>query len=217
MMFFFSRGKARESGPKKWLPYLAPLALAGIALLASFAELPKNLDREEKVKRELTEIELPAKAPETQPPEPEPQENKDPLAELAPESLSADASLQASFGTGFGEGGGPAGGTGGLNTDANTLVREKTSVDRPARVLQRSAPEYPAVARNKGIAGTVMIKILISASGSVEDARVENASPPGVFEDSALRAVRSWRFEPAIQKGKAVTAWLSQKIRYELN
>jgi protein TonB len=202
---------------RRWLPYFLPILLGGVFLLASFAELPKNLDRSEQAKQEFTEIELPSSPPESKPPEPEPAAAPDPLADLAPESLSADASVQSSFGLGFGEGGGPAGGSGGLNTDAGTLVGEKTSVDRPARVLQRSAPEYPAAARNKGISGTVTVKILIAASGSVEDAKVENATPPGVFEESALRAVRSWRFEPAMQKGKAVTAWLSQKIRYELN
>ncbi len=197
-------------------PYFTPVVLAIVFLLAGFAELPKNLDQAEKAKKDFFEISVPTPPPETKPLEPEPMP-VDPLADLAPESLSADSQLQSSFGVGFGSGGGPAGGSGGLNTDASTLVGEKTSVDRPARVVQRSAPEYPPSARNKGLAGTVTVKILISANGSVEDAKVETASPPGVFEESALKAVRSWRFEPAIQKGKAVTAWLSQKIRYELN
>ncbi len=47
--------------------------------------------------------------------------------------------------------------------------------------------------------------------------QIAKAEPPGIFEEAALRAVRSWRFEPAFVKGKTVTSWILQKIRFEMN
>lgn len=196
------------------------LALGVVFFIAILAEVPSNLDKaKEKKKNELVEISLPETA---KPPEPAPEtaaDAPDPLADLAPESLSADPSLMdSSFGQGYGTGGGSFGaGNGGLGTSSSQLVGEKTSVDRLARVLQRVAPDYPGSARNKGIAGEVLVKVKISTTGAVEEVKVERATPPGIFEESAIKAVRAWRFEPAFQKGEPVTAWLTQKIRYELN
>jgi protein TonB len=200
---------------KAWLPALLVGAFFLVALLA---EHPSRLDKSgDKKKQELLEIEVPDAKPPVKEPEPvtEAEMKSDLMAELAPESMSSDTSLMA-FGQGFGEGGGSFG-TGSLTDSAQALVGEKTSVDKAARVLQRSPPEYPAAARGKGVSGEVLVRVKISTNGSVEEAKVEKADPPGIFEESALKAVRSWRFEPAIQKGAPVAAWLTQKIRFELN
>lgn len=202
-----------------WKSLLPVFGLGLFFLIAIGAEDPSRLDHPLEPKQELTEISLPeAPKPETTPP-PEETKIEDPLADLAPENLSSNASLiDTGFGAGYGSGGPSFGsGSGGFGVDAGKLVGEKTSVDRAAKVLQRVAPEYPSVARNKGIAGEVLVKVRIGTSGAVEDARVEKADPPGLFEESALKAVRAWRFEPAFQKGQPIVSWLQQKIRYELN
>lgn len=193
-------------------------AVMAFFLLGLLAESPSRLDiGKEERKPELVEIEIPIEEAKKIP-DPEPAlKIEDSLAALAPESFSSDPGMMDSgFGVGYGSGGAGFGtGSGGLHT-AN-FISEKTSVDRSARVIQRSPPEYPSAARNKGMAGEVIVKVRISSNGIVEEVKVEKADPPGIFEESAIKAIKNWRFEPAFQKGQAVAAWVTQKIRYELN
>lgn len=44
--------------------------------------------------------------------------------------------------------------------------------------------------------GAVEVAFTIRPDGQVEDTRVLKASPPGVFDRSALAAVGEYRFEP---------------------
>jgi len=61
-----------------------------------------------------------------------------------------------------------------------------------------------------------MFNILISAEGNVEDIRVLESSPSGVFEESAMEALKNWKFEPAVYQGKKVKVWAKQKISFKL-
>jgi TonB family protein len=192
----------------------APLALLILAFVAAyFAEPPSRLDLAQIVLREAPPAPIEIQSLEEKPTEVE-TKAPDPLNDLAPEALSSDPSLlDTGFGAGYGEGGPAVGGNG----EASRLVGERTSIDRPARLLSRAPLDYPPEARNRGVSGEIILKVRIGASGSIEDARIERAIPAGVFEAAALRSVRSWRFEPAFVKGKAVAAWVTQKIRFEMN
>lgn len=202
------------------------LAAAGaLSLVAAlwFAESPDRIDRgadEPPPEKEMTEVKLPP-PPESKPVEPEPVPSApDPLAQLAPESFSADAGLtDAGFGTAFGSGGGgPAiAGGGGLGMDGAQLVGEKTSVDRPPKVVSRPPLDYPPEAKSRGIQGFVALKIRVDESGQVEEARVDESDPKGFFDEAALRSVRQWKFEPALVKGKTVAMWITQRIRFDMN
>jgi len=48
----------------------------------------------------------------------------------------------------------------------------------------------------------VVVRYDVSASGEVVNARVDSAEPAGLFEDAALAAVRSWRYNPQLQGGE---------------
>lgn len=195
------------------------LLCAVLALVSVVAEDPLRIETGmEHVRRnETIAIELP-KAKEEKAPEPEPQAAaEDPLAALAPEALSANPGLMDSgFGAGYGSGG-PSMGTGSGLGDAASLVQEKTSVDRNARVVFRGPLDYPNEARAKGVTGEVLLRVRVGPGGAVEEIQVAKAEPGGIFEEAAQRAVRSWRFEPAFVKGKTVASWISQKIRFEMN
>jgi protein TonB len=88
--------------------------------------------------------------------------------------------------------------------DVEDVVMTEDSVDEAPRPISRTPPKYPERARKKGISGRVELSLLISAAGSVQDARVLSASPAGVFEEAALAAVRAWRFQPAMYEGRPV-------------
>jgi protein TonB len=99
---------------------------------------------------------------------------------------------------------------------ADAAMTEGT-VDSKPRVISRGALEYPAAAAKKRIKGYVVVNLLIGKDGSVELAKVIASSPAGVFDQAALRGVRSWRFAPAKYKGNPVKVWAKQKVRFDLN
>ena len=72
----------------------------------------------------------------------------------------------------------------------------------------------PAAAQQQG---TVTVRVLIGADGSVERAEVAESSGFDSLDDAALETVRSrWRFVPARHDGLAVESWVLVPIRFAL-
>ncbi len=69
----------------------------------------------------------------------------------------------------------------------------------PARLLQRIAPQYPSAALHRKTGGQVELSAVIRKDGSVGDVRMVSGNP--VFRDSAIAAVRQWRYSPAMLDG----------------
>ncbi len=62
--------------------------------------------------------------------------------------------------------------------------------------------DYPLLAAQKQLQGEVRVKVLVSETGDVESAKVISGDP--ILADSALNAVRRWKFKPFIRDGKPV-------------
>ncbi len=78
-------------------------------------------------------------------------------------------------------------------------------------------PLYPAVARRREQQGTVTVRVLVGADGSVEQAELADSSGFDTLDDAALDTVRSrWRFVPARRGGVAVESWVLVPIRFAL-
>ncbi len=93
-------------------------------------------------------------------------------------------------------------------------ARDRTSV--AAIILQREYapdPEFPDIAREQDLAGYVDLEFTVNADGSVADVTVLKARPVGVFEKSAVAAVRQWRYRPLARDGAPV----SEHARLRLN
>jgi protein TonB len=83
--------------------------------------------------------------------------------------------------------------------------------------LVRVDPQYPAKAKQRRIEGWVDIEFTIGPAGTVENPKVIGANPRAVFERSALRAVRRWRYNPKIENGVAVARpGIRVRLRFEL-
>ncbi len=74
------------------------------------------------------------------------------------------------------------------------LVLACSSGDRPLQLLAGQGPVYPVDARSEGIEGWVLIGYDVNRDGRVINARVVDAEPEDIFDQAALTAVRSWRF-----------------------
>ncbi|MDD3530476.1 MAG: energy transducer TonB [Gallionellaceae bacterium] len=93
---------------------------------------------------------------------------------------------------------------------------EARQLDVPPRALAAIAPVYPAAARSQGIEGSVLVNLRIDEFGVVREAGVEEGEPPGVFDDSALAALREARFQPGRRDGRPVRAQVRMRLRYVL-
>jgi TonB family protein len=70
--------------------------------------------------------------------------------------------------------------------------------------IVRVPPEYPPRALSSRLEGWVVLEFTITTSGTVKDAVVVEASPAGVFDDAALKAIGRWRYAPSVEGGPAV-------------
>jgi protein TonB len=61
-------------------------------------------------------------------------------------------------------------------------------------LLYKAAPQYPVIAREARIEGTVALQATISKSGRIENLRV--MSGPTMLQQAALDAVQTWRYRP---------------------
>ena len=90
-------------------------------------------------------------------------------------------------------------------------------VDQPPVPIYTVKPIYPFQARRKEITGQVTVRLLIDANGRVVRAEIISSEPAGVFDDSALSAVRKWRFKPGRLDGRAVSIWVTVPIIFKLS
>jgi protein TonB len=92
------------------------------------------------------------------------------------------------------------------------------SQNRPMQLVSGSGPIYPPLAKAERIEGAVVVRYGVSVDGRVINARVDSAEPEGVFEDAALAAVRSWRYNPALKDGEPVAVDnVVSTVRFELS
>lgn len=62
-------------------------------------------------------------------------------------------------------------------------------------------PEYPKRAFRTGRQGWVIVRLNVGSDGSVVEAVAQRSLPEGLFEASAERAAREWKFEPPANGG----------------
>ena len=61
-------------------------------------------------------------------------------------------------------------------------------------LIQKTQPVYPRIAKEGRVSGTIVLAVTISKTGTVENLHV--VSGPGMLRQSAVDAVRTWRFKP---------------------
>lgn len=92
-----------------------------------------------------------------------------------------------------------------------------SEVDTQPQLVRRISPVYPFAARQKGLAGIVVVKFLVTEDGKVTQASVVEANPVQVFEQAALEAVSKWRFDAAQLDGETVATWMIVPIRFQMD
>ncbi|GLR72044.1 energy transducer TonB [Agaribacter marinus] len=86
------------------------------------------------------------------------------------------------------------------------------------RPLVRANPTYPVNAARDGIEGFVVMSFNITATGNVEDIKIVNAEPKGIFERAARRALLKWKYQPQMNAGKPTpVSGLQVKLEFNLS
>ncbi len=96
-------------------------------------------------------------------------------------------------------------------------VGEDRTVIKVTKIFD-AAPTYPRNAIRLGREGYVLIEFDVDTDGSVLDPYVLESEPTGVFERSAIKAVRKWLFSPPSYKDVSVKVNdVRAKVTFALN
>jgi TonB family protein len=77
-------------------------------------------------------------------------------------------------------------------------------------------PDYPITLRQRGIEGTVWLRVRVDRSGLPEQIILFKTSGYRLFDEAALRAVARWRFRPARSNGQYLASWVEFPVRFIL-
>jgi TonB family protein len=92
---------------------------------------------------------------------------------------------------------------------------QNAQADRKARVIHRVEPEYTPDAREKKIAGTVVLALTVDPQGLPQNISVKKSLYPSL-DQSAIEAARKMRFEPAMKDGQPVSMSISVEMNFQV-
>jgi periplasmic protein TonB len=208
---------------------------SGLTMPVVVAPIPVVVEAPAVRASDLRPATAPRPVPVAVPPPPPPPmvaEARAPTASAAPivepPAVGADTDVNggpdvgATSGDDRGVAGGSAGGVpGGLpgaaaaaaGPPAPAVVRVGSDMRAP-RKIKDVRPVYPDGALTGRGRGSVIIEAVIGADGRVRQARI--VSPPSVFDQAALDAVRQWEYEPPILNGAAVAVAITIAVNFSL-
>jgi protein TonB len=86
--------------------------------------------------------------------------------------------------------------------------------DQAPRLIKQTKPQYPQEAFVKRIEGTVLLEIVIDASGRVVSTRILKSVP--LLDAAAVETVRQWIFAPAIKRGRPVATTAHAPVNFRI-
>lgn len=117
-------------------------------------------------------------------------------------------------GTGLGEGDGSGVGPGSGGGTGGGPYRPGSGIEAP-RLLKEVRADYTEEARQRGLAGEVLLEIIVRRDGSVGDVKILQGMGAGL-NDRAIQAVRQWKFAPARRLGAPVDVVVEVAVEFRL-
>jgi protein TonB len=118
------------------------------------------------------------------------------------------------FGAEGGIGEDPAGGSGDGPGNSERPIILRAGIT-PPQVIHRVLPAYTEPARRARTEGMVILEAIIDTSGRVTAVRVLRSLPFGL-EQSAVEAVRQWRYRPALLNGRPQSVYFTLTVHFDL-
>jgi protein TonB len=94
-------------------------------------------------------------------------------------------------------------------------VRAGTGTVKEPKLIHKVVPFYPETARRARIQGAVILEVIIDYQGGVRDVKVLRGLPEGLTE-SAIEAVKQWRYEPSTMDGQPVEVLFILTVRFNM-
>ncbi|PKF50394.1 energy transducer TonB [Enterovibrio nigricans] len=90
-------------------------------------------------------------------------------------------------------------------------------VDRPTFKVRPSQPNYPRIAKHKGMQGTVLIEVWLDDQGNQTKQTIAKSSGFDVLDDAAMSAVKKWRFNGHEENGVPLAHRVKIPVRFNLD
>jgi periplasmic protein TonB len=81
---------------------------------------------------------------------------------------------------------------------------------------ENPAPVYPPEAKKKGYQGSVLLRVEVLSNGQVGEIELKKSSGHEILDRSAAAAVKRWKFAPAREGERFVSAWVNIPVKFQL-
>ncbi len=100
---------------------------------------------------------------------------------------------------------------------ASTDAAERVEMSRASSALVTSSvePDYPLLARQMKVQGSVVLQALISRDGAIQNLRV--LSGPPILSGAAREAVKQWHFKPHYEGAEAVETQAKITVHFTIS
>lgn len=94
---------------------------------------------------------------------------------------------------------------------------EFVPVEVQPEMIKEKRPDYPIKARDNGIEGIVLMKVLVGKKGDVLKSQVAKSSGNEQLDAAALKAASKYKFKPALQNGMPIACWTIYRVSFNLD
>ncbi len=97
-----------------------------------------------------------------------------------------------------------------------SVAQEKTKkYDVAPRVTYKVEPQYTEDAKDRQVAGTVILKVTVRTYGGADNVAIVRSLDPDL-DAKAIEAVKLWRFEPAMKDGQQIDVDATIEVNFKL-
>jgi len=82
-------------------------------------------------------------------------------------------------------------------------------------LISRVPPDYPPLAQQARIQGTVILRVIITKSGDVESVELVSGHP--LLAPAAMEAVKQWKYQPCVLNGTPVEVETQVTVEFSLS
>lgn len=100
------------------------------------------------------------------------------------------------------------------STDTSSFSFEP--FDEPPKLIEYQIPHHPRHSTNKDVRGSVILMVEVLESGAVGSVRIRKSLDAGAggLDEIALKAVKKWKYQPALKDSLPVRAEIVQAIDF---
>jgi len=96
-------------------------------------------------------------------------------------------------------------------------IQKPAGSDSHPLYRENPPPGYPEIARQQGYEGVVLVGAEILVNGRVGEAVIRKSSGYAVLDQSAINAVKTWKFEPAKKSGIPYKTWAELPVKFVIS